>query len=134
MVFDWRNFLLLAHELRTDHRENVQRTCISRAYYHAFNLGLNKAKIDEYNPKLSPLKKAGEHARLWNWYLTHPGVDLKQMGDIGGTMRARRVEADYKASTRPTLQQDLQKQLDEARAFELLLSQITGQAAPPGLP
>ncbi len=133
MAFNWRDFLVLAHDLRKDQRESAQRACIGRAYYYTFNLGLNTAKTGGYNPKLSPLKRAGEHKRLWDWYLSHRNQAFQQLGDIGDTMRGRRVEVDYKLSPSPTLQ-DVQKQLDEARDFEVLLSQITGKPSPPALP
>ena len=40
MPFDWREFLIIAHELRTDRRESAQRTCLGRAYYYVYHLPL----------------------------------------------------------------------------------------------
>ena len=40
MPFYWREFLIVAHELRADQRESVQRTCLGRAYYYVYNFGL----------------------------------------------------------------------------------------------
>jgi len=44
MPFDWREFLIVAHGLRNDNREGVQRTCLGRTYYYVYNLGLMKAR------------------------------------------------------------------------------------------
>lgn len=134
MAFDWRDLFALANELKNDKRESVRRTCIGRAYYYAFNLGLAKAKTDGYDPKLSPLKRAGEHARLWHWYSGQSDGRFIKLGDIGATLRGRRVDADYKSLLRPMLAQEMYKQLSEARDFEILLHQIIGTAAPPPLP
>jgi len=43
MPFDWRDFLIIAPELRNDPRESVQRICLGRRYYYLYNIGLIEA-------------------------------------------------------------------------------------------
>jgi len=62
MPFDWRDFLIVAHELRNDPREGVQRTCLGRTYYYVFNLGLMKARTSRFSGKLP-----GLYRQLWDW-------------------------------------------------------------------
>ena len=62
MPFDWREFLIVAHELRHDQREGVRRTCPGRAYYYVYHLGLKKARHMGW-----PEPKYGLHKALWNW-------------------------------------------------------------------
>jgi len=44
MPFDWRDFLLFAHELRNESLESKRRTSIRRAYYYIYNVALVEAK------------------------------------------------------------------------------------------
>ncbi len=66
MPFDWRDFLVLAHELQNDQRESVQRTCLGRTYYYVYNLGLGKAR--ELNFSLQTNTGKGSHGQLWDWF------------------------------------------------------------------
>jgi len=132
MAFDWRDFLLLAHDLRHATQESRQRTAIGRAYYYVYNVANTEAQRLGYNPN-PKVKTAGVHKRLWDWCLSHPNTDIKALGDSGNTLHARRIDVDYKAS-RPVLPQHVQKQLDEAVECEMLLAKITLTAPPPPLP
>ncbi len=132
MAFDWREFFLFAHELRNEPQESKQRTAIGRAYYYVYNVALIEAGKLGYNPNFP--SKAGLHKRLWSWCQSHGNTDIVALGDSGNTLHARRIEADYKPATPASLQQAVQKQLDEAREFELLLAQIGNKQAPPPLP
>ena len=49
MPFDWREFLIVAHSLRKETSEGVQRTCIGRTYYYVYNLGL--AKLEPWDSR-----------------------------------------------------------------------------------
>ena len=132
MVFDWREFLLFAHELRNEAQESKQRTSVGRAYYYAYNVALAEAKRLGYNPNRP--STLGLHKRLWSWCQSHNNADIVALGDSGNTLHLRRIEVDYKVATSASLQQVVQKQLDEARDFELLLAQISNKQAPPPLP
>lgn len=132
MAFDWRDFLLFAHELRNETQESKQRTAIGRAYYYVYNVGLTEAKKLGYNPNAP--SKVGTHKRLWSWCQAQRNSDIVALGDSGNTLHARRISVDYKSVTQAGLRQDVQKQLDEARDFEILLAQITRQLPPPPLP
>ena len=62
MPFDWRDFLVIAYELRNDSREGVQRTCLGRTYYYIYNLGLSKAQTLTFSQKPPGLHKKGSVA------------------------------------------------------------------------
>lgn len=138
MAFDWRDFFLLAHELRIETEESKQRTSIGRAYYYAYNTALIEAKKLGFNPMASSPrnKQAGVHQKLWDWYLGQGGnQDLIDLGDSGNTLKGRRTTVDYYRFPFPALSQTLVKQqLDETRDFEILLARITQTPAPPPLP
>ena len=129
MPFDWRDFLLFAHELRKEAQESKQRTAIGRAYYYVYNAALIEARKLGYNPNTP------SHKRLWSWYQAHQAnADVVALGISGITLQARRTSADYNLASLTSLQQDLQKQLDEAREFEILLAHIANTPPPPPLP
>lgn len=127
MSFDWREFLVIAHELRHDQRESAQRTCLGRAYYYVFNLCLKMAQQMEWS---QPTRSV--HRALWNWCQSHSDMNLKQLGILGSRMYSLRIDSDYKA--RPLREpQAVQRQLDRARDFEVLVAQKTGQIPPTAL-
>jgi hypothetical protein len=128
MPFNWREFLILAHSLRNDASEGVQRTCLGRAYYYTYNLGLAKARtltFDEPPP--------GLHRKLWSWCQKQTDRNIRQMGVEGSRMHALRVDADYKETSISNLADEVGKQLARAQTFERLVAQSNGQPAPPAL-
>ena len=131
IAFDWREFLLLAHELRHEREESKQRTAIGRAYYYVYNVALTEIQRLGYDPR-TRMGAGGVHKNLWGWCVQHSNDDIVALGDSGNTLHARRIRADYKLQQSPA--QDVQKQLDEARDFELLLAQIIKRPAPPPFP
>jgi hypothetical protein len=91
MPFDWREFLIFAHNLRNDTSEAVQRTCLGRTYYYVYNLGLGRARtlgFREMQPSL--------HRKLWDWCQRQPDAVFRQMGVYGLRMHSLRLDADYK--------------------------------------
>ena len=132
MPFDWRDFLLFAHELRHETQESKQRTAIGRAYYYVYNVALSEARKLGYNPNAQ--SSVGLHKKLWSWCQAQPSADIVELGDSGSTLHARRISVDYRLATSLGLRNDVQKQLDEARAFEILLAQICRTIPPPPLP
>lgn len=97
MPFDWREFLIVAHQLRNDPSEGVQRTCLGRAYYYVYHLGLAEARALNFRGQLP-----GLHRKLWDWRQKHTDPSIKRMGltDFGctrsgftPTMRMRRIPA-----------------------------------------
>jgi hypothetical protein len=128
MPFDWREFLIIAHELRNQASEGAQRTSLSRAYYYVFNLGLNHAtRLGFRSTRNSPL-----HKQLWDWYNRQTNPDIRQMGFTGNRMRSFRVQADYHNSI-PDLAVKVRRQLESAQEFETLVAQSNGQPPPPRL-
>ena len=135
MSFDWREFFLLAHQLRNETEEGKQRTSIGRAYYYAYNAALIEAKNRGFNPKARSRRDRGVHQKLWSWYLRQAGnQDLVILGDSGNTLKGRRTDADYHVAPQtPITPQLVQKQLDETRDFELLLAKVAQTTPPPTL-
>jgi hypothetical protein len=130
MSFDWREFLLIAHELRTDPRESIQRKCLGRSYYYVYNLGLNKARSLSYVPN----NDSGVHHQLWSWYESHPDQTIRQIGIDARRMQAMRIAADYKDGRIINLPREVQRQLSRAQAIEILVAKINNQTPPPPLP
>jgi hypothetical protein len=72
MPFDWREFLIIAHELRTNRRESAQRTCLGRAYYYVYHLGLEMAQQMKW-----PEPQRSLHRALWNWCQRHSDINIR---------------------------------------------------------
>jgi hypothetical protein len=128
MPFDWREFLVLAHSLRNDMREGVQRTCLGRAYYYSYNLGLAKAQTLMFSERPPAL-----HKKLWDWCQKQADPTIRQMGVDGLRMHALRIAADYNDAPIPNVTTEVKRQLARAQAFERLVAQSNGQAPPAAL-
>jgi len=128
MPFDWREFLLLAHEHRNDPNEGVQRTCLSRTYYYVYHLGLDKARRINFTGKLP-----GLHIKLWQWCQAHNDRTIRLMGIDGQRMHSLRLDADYQDAPIANLSAKLKTQLQRARQFECLVAGSSGQQPPPDL-
>jgi hypothetical protein len=128
MPFDWREFLIIAHELRNQTSEGAQRTCLGRAYYYVYNLGLGKATSLGFtkNPKRSV------HQQLWEWCEKQTDPDIRKIGITGNRMKSLRVSADYYDSV-PDLAAEVKRQLERAQVFEALVAKSSGQPPPPRL-
>jgi hypothetical protein len=129
MPFDWREFLIVAHELRNHSGEGVQRTCLGRVYYYVYNLGLTKARAQNFTGKLP-----GLHKKLWDWCQRQTDPTIKQMGVYGLRMHALRMSADYYDTPIPNLAREVKTQLARAQQFETLVARSNGQTPPAGLP
>jgi hypothetical protein len=128
MPFDWREFLTVAHGLRNDRSEGVQRTCLGRTYYYVYNLGLTKARTLSFTERPPSL-----HKKLWDWCQKHTDRTIKQMGVYGLRMHSLRLDADYKNTPIPNLAIEVKTQLSRAQAFESLVAASNGQPPPPRL-
>ncbi len=83
MPFNWREFLIVAHGLRNDTSEGVQRTCLGRIYYYVYNLGLAKARALTFTEK-----QPGLHRKLWDWCQKQTDPTIKRMGVYGLRMHS----------------------------------------------
>jgi hypothetical protein len=128
MPFDWRDFLIIAHELRQDTRESVQRTCLGRAYYYVYNLGLEMARQMQW-----PEPRYSLHRALWNWCQSHSDMNIKNLGNLGSRMYSLRIASDYTIN-RLSDPQAVPKQPTRARQFEVRVAQQNGQTPPSSLP
>jgi len=128
MPFDWRDFLIVAHELRNDPRAGAQRTCLGRTYYYVYNLGLTKARALAFTGR-----PPGLHKKLWDWCQRHPDTAVRQMGLYGIRMHSLRLDADYEDTPIPNLSGEVKRQLSRAQAFERLVARRNGQAPPEAL-
>jgi hypothetical protein len=127
MPFDWREFLLVAHELRNDGRESVRRTCLGRAYYYVYNLGLKTARQRHWQEPRSSV-----HRALWNWCQNHSDANIKHLGLLGSRMYALRIESDYRDAPLSD-SQAVSKQLQRARDFEIRVAHSNGVPPPAAL-
>jgi hypothetical protein len=127
MPFDWREFLLVAYELRHDQREAVRRTCLGRAYYYVYNLGLHMARQMHW-----PEPRRSLHRALWAWCQTQSDINIRRLGLWGAEMYALRIDADYKDQPLSD-PQAVRKQLTRALDFERVVAQRTGQTPPADL-
>ena len=128
MRFNWRDFLLVSHDLRNKRDEGSLRTCISRTYYYVFNIGLIKARqlnFRETNPEL--------HRILWDWCQKSPDLDMNKIGIIGNRLKSLRVLADYRDEPIPNLAGEVKDQLVRAQAFEAIIAKKNGLAPPVAL-
>ena len=127
MPFDWREFLIIAHELRNDRREGVQRTCLGRVYYYVYNLGLKMARQMSW-----PEPSSSRHSELWKWCKNNSDRNIKRLGNLGSRMYSFRIDSDYYA--RPLSDpQAVEKQLGRARDFEVCVARQNNQTPPPAL-
>ena len=127
MLFDWREFLIVAHELRNDGREGIRRTCLGRAYYYVFNLGLKTARQRHW-----PEPRRSVHNALWNWCQKQPDANIKMLGILGSRMHSLRIESDYR-DTPLSDSQAVRKQLQRARDFEIQVAHSNGVQPPAAL-
>ena len=127
MPFDWREFLIIAHELRNHTSEGAQRTCLGRAYYYVYNLGLGKARTLNFSEQMPNL-----HKKLWDWCQRQQDPDIKKMGLTGNRMKSLRTAADYNDSILD-LANKVETQLARAQEFETLVATSNGQPPPPKL-
>jgi len=113
MPFDWNNYLTLAEDLATRTDEASKRTAISRAYYCVFNLAYARAESSAgHKPD-----RESYHNWCWNKYKNTPDKLCKQLGVNGDRMKSRRVNADYKPTDNPRLDDEVQRMLEDARQF-----------------
>ncbi len=127
MQFDWREFLIVAHESRNDPRESVRRTCLGRIYYYVYHLGLSKAQLLNWqDPKQS------SHKALWSWFQGYSDPDIKKLGVLGSRIYSSRIDSDYRAHPLSSLM-IVSKRLRNAREFELLVAKSNGQTPPTAL-
>jgi hypothetical protein len=127
MAFDWRDFLVVAHEQRNDQREGIQRTSLGRAYYYVYNLGLTKATTQNFSMRRG---QGGSHRQLWDWFQKHSDMTIRQMGVEANRMYSNRISADYNDAPIPTAAYEVKLQLRRAQKFETLMAQINGQQPP----
>lgn len=130
MAFDWRDFLVVAHEMRSDPREGIQRTSLGRAYYYVYNLALTQAKARSFRTARG---QGGSHQQLWSWFQSHTDLRIRQLGIEASRMYANRISADYKDAPIQNLGLEVTRQLSRAQKFETLMAQVTGQQPPASL-
>jgi hypothetical protein len=128
MPFDWREFLIVAHGLRNDTGEGAQRTCLGRAYYYVYNLGLSNARALNFTQE-----PPGLHKKLWAWCQMQRDPRIIKMGTLGLRMHSIRLDADYRDTPIANLASEVKTQLSRAQTFEGLVAQSNGSAPPAAL-
>src|SRR5256885_4471589 len=107
-MFDWKDYLVLAQELRSKPNEAALRSSISRAYYAAFCTALYRLY-----PNGSETFSRDSHASLWKEYKQHQGRSFSHIGLRGDRIRKDRQAADYDLEV-PELEKVADKVLTEA--------------------
>lgn len=106
MRFSWRFLLRIAVTLLTTNPEEAERrTAINRAYYAA----LGEAREFAISHGLVMNRRRPSHDQIWQFLrnggsgiAVHRRAAMKAIGDDGVTLRAMRVQADYKLDQAPT--------------------------------
>lgn len=112
MAFDWSQYLELAKNLSNKTDEASLRTAVSRSYYCAYNLALDRAKLNQYRPPADNM--GGIHEQLWNLYgRNDTDHDCKYLALWGPRMKRRRVKADYHLNY-PNIQQEAKDAIKDA--------------------
>lgn len=120
MAFDWTNYLTLAEELATRPEEASKRSAISRAYYFVFHIAFTRA---ESAAGKCPVV-GGEHSWCWTMYQHSPDPACQRLGYNGDILKRRRIDADYRSSTKLMLDREVQMTLREARKFRADLAAL----------
>jgi hypothetical protein len=120
MAFEWVDYLTLAEELAARPDEASKRSAISRAYYFVFNSAFERA---ESTAGRCPVV-GGEQSWCWTIYRHSPDPACKQLGIGGDLLKRRRVNADYRRSTKINLEAEARIALLEARKFQAALATL----------
>jgi hypothetical protein len=120
MPFDWADYLKLAEELAARTDEASKRSAISRAYYFVFNTAFERA---ESTAGPCPVV-GGEQSWCWTVYRRSPDPTCRQMGIRGDLMKRKRIDADYKRSTKLNLEAEVRIALLEAHKFQESLAAL----------
>lgn len=113
MPFDWNDFLTLAEELanRPSADAAAMRTAISRAYYSVFNTAFARA-ASTGGPYSN---NQGRHQWCWSKFQSNRDVFCRQLGINGDRMKQRRVRVDYQNADIQRLEEQMRRQIREAR-------------------
>jgi uncharacterized protein (UPF0332 family) len=121
MAFDWYNFLELAEELAArEDDEASKRTAISRAYYSAFNVALQRAKLMAWpRPPKPPI-----HQWCWREYQAAADPASRELGNIGHRMKRKRTQADYEKNDWRRIDEDVLQVIEDARGIPARLAAL----------
>jgi hypothetical protein len=122
MPFDWKEFLVLAGTLSKNKDEASLRSAVSRAYYCAFNIAMERAEANGYVPKGDAT--AGMHDQLWQLYDRNQDPICQQIGLLGPRMKRRRVRADYRRFFSNRQPDEAQGAIDDANKCLTLLASL----------
>jgi uncharacterized protein (UPF0332 family) len=123
MPFDWNQYLTLAKTLSqrtTD--EAALRSAVSRSYYSAFMLALQRAELSGYRDKSDAT--GGSHQLVWRLYGRNAtSADCLRLAALGPRLRRRRIKADYK-SEYPKLSEEVGSAIADADECVALLARL----------
>lgn len=128
MGFDWKLYLTLAKALsKAVSDEASLRSAVSRSYYCAFKLALERAELNGYRDNYG--KTGSSHKNLWDLYSRNStNADCKRLAILGPRMKGRRVRADYKPEYR-RLAVEVRFSIEDADECVEILARL-----PPGIP
>jgi uncharacterized protein (UPF0332 family) len=122
MAFDWNNYFVLAEDLGRRNDEASKRTSISRAYYSAFHDAMIRAERN-----CGPKQGGNSHDWCWNKYFLSQNDSCDQVGIEGSRLKAKRVEADYKADPINRLDEVVQRVLADTRKLKQRIAVLDTQ-------
>jgi uncharacterized protein (UPF0332 family) len=124
--FDWTGYFTLADELSRRRDEASLRTAISRAYYYVYQLALERAQANGFNPR----SDEGVHKQLWRNFSASPDPDCRKLGDLASRLMEKRVRADYRP-TCPRINDDISVLVADAQSFAVRLRALNARFPDP---
>jgi hypothetical protein len=118
-AFDWNEFLKLAIELSKRTDEASLRTAISRAYYSAYNTAARRPAVVQYRFS----DDGSSHDQLWALYERNADDNCKRLAMLGGRMKRKRVQADYR-SLYPRVAEELIGVLEDAQECAAIMASL----------
>lgn len=89
-MFDWGDYLRLAHQLAQDSGEAEQRSAISRSYYAAYCMARNWLI-----PRDRHIRAGSKSIHIWHRFERDSDRTWRRIGVEGKRLKSRREEADY---------------------------------------
>ncbi|HEX3736057.1 MAG TPA: hypothetical protein VHV53_00820 [Solirubrobacterales bacterium] len=121
---NWARYIALAKVMAHQPHEEMERSAISRAYYGAFNL--SRRWLEE---NVTSIDNQSAHRQVWMTFRAGEPATAdtrsvwRQVGTLGGALRALRNQADYDDRV-PDLETRTREAVDFAERILKLLPEL----------